>query len=93
MRQRAARSPAACVASPTAGPLGAFRDGTRHGLLCLGCCWALMLLLFAGGVMNLAVIAALTLLVLLEKLSPFGMRSTVVSGVVLIGLGVRVLAG
>jgi predicted metal-binding membrane protein len=44
----------------------------RHGLLCLGCCWTLMLLLFVGGVMNLAVIAALTAFVLLEKLVPAG---------------------
>ena len=36
---------------------GAFRMGLEHGALCVGCCWALMLLLFAGGVMNLAVIA------------------------------------
>jgi predicted metal-binding membrane protein len=47
---------------------GAFRLGLEHGLLCLGCCWALMLLLFAGGVMNLAVIAALTVFVAFEKL-------------------------
>src|SRR5690348_5556413 len=39
---------------------GAFRMGLRYGLYCLGCCWALMLLLFAGGVMNVFVIAALT---------------------------------
>ncbi len=89
----ACRPPAACVASSGPRLLNAFRDGTRHGLLCLGACGALMLLLFAGGVMNLALIAALTLLVLCEKLAPFGVRSTLVSGVLLIGLGVRVLAG
>ena len=44
------------------GLTGAFRMGLEHGALCVGCCWALMLLLFAGGVMNLAVIAALTAL-------------------------------
>jgi len=42
--------------------------GLRHGLYCIGCCWALMLLLFVGGVMNLAWIAGLAALVLLEKL-------------------------
>jgi predicted metal-binding membrane protein len=42
--------------------------GFRHGLYCVGCCWVLMLLLFVGGVMNIAWIAALSVLVLLEKL-------------------------
>jgi len=54
------------------GALGAFRLGVAHGVYCVGCCWALMLLLFAGGVMSLAVIAALSLLVLLEKVVPTG---------------------
>ena len=63
---------------------GAFRLGLEHGLLCLGCCWALMLLLFAGGVMNLSVIAALTVLVAFEKLTPFGALGARISGVLLI---------
>lgn len=46
------------------------RAGLRHGLYCLGCCWALMVLLFAGGVMNLYWIIGLTLYVLAEKLLP-----------------------
>ena len=41
-------------------------------LYCVGCCAALMLLLFVGGVMNLIWIAGLTLLVAVEKLTPFG---------------------
>jgi predicted metal-binding membrane protein len=49
---------------------GAARIGLRHGLYCLGCCWALMLLLFVAGVMNLAWIGALTIVVLAEKLAP-----------------------
>ena len=65
---------------------GAFRLGARHGAYCLGCCWALMLLLFAGGVMNLLVIVALTLWVLAEKFAPFGEQSARVSGVVLLAL-------
>ena len=70
----------------------AFRIGARHGLSCLGCCGVLMLLLFAGGVMNLAVIAALTLIMLFEKVvAAFGMRSTPVSGGLLIGLGLWVI--
>jgi predicted metal-binding membrane protein len=70
---------------------GAFRMGIEHGLDCLGCCWALMLLLFAGGVMNLYVIAALTVLVLVEKVAPFGLQSSRVSGVALIALGASLL--
>lgn len=54
------------------GVAGAWRIGARHGAFCLGCCWALMLLLFFGGVMNLYWIAGLTLLVLVEKAAPAG---------------------
>jgi predicted metal-binding membrane protein len=54
------------------GAFGAFRLGVAHGVYCVGCCWALMLLLFAGGVMSLAVIAGLSVLVLFEKLVPPG---------------------
>ena len=50
--------------------------GLVHGSHCLGCCWALMLLLFAGGVMHLPTILLLTILVLFEKLLPPG-RATV----------------
>jgi predicted metal-binding membrane protein len=55
------------------GAGGAFRMGASHGLFCLGCCWALMILLFAVGVMNLVWVAALTILVLIEKLTPSGL--------------------
>lgn len=54
------------------GPGGGFRLGVLHGLYCVGCCWALMLLLFVGGVMNLGWIAALTVFVLFEKAAPMG---------------------
>jgi len=50
--------------------LGSVRLGALHGHYCIGCCWALMLLLFAAGVMNLFWIAALMLIVLIEKLVP-----------------------
>ena len=53
-------------------PAGALTLGMRHGIYCVGCCWALMALLFVGGVMNLFWIAALAILVLLEKVIPFG---------------------
>ncbi len=49
------------------GTMGAFRLGLRHGMVCLGCCWILMALLFVGGVMNLAWIAGLMVLVMAEK--------------------------
>jgi predicted metal-binding membrane protein len=56
------------------GAAGAVRLGLRHGLYCLGCCWSLMLLLFVGGVMNLAWVALLASLVFAEKLAPAGWR-------------------
>lgn len=54
------------------GPRGAFVMGVQHGLYCLGCCWLLMALLFVGGIMNLAWVAALSLYVLIEKTVPGG---------------------
>lgn len=69
----------------------AVRIGAGHGIYCLGCCWAMMLLLFAGGVMNLLVIVTLTLWVLVEKFAPFGERTATFSGVVLLGLAVWAL--
>lgn len=56
------------------GLSGGFRLGLAHGGYCVGCCWALMLLLFVGGVMNLWWIAALTLFVLFEKVVGIGAR-------------------
>ena len=73
------------------GAWGAFRMGVEHGIYCVGCCWALMLLLFVGGVMNLAVIAALTAFVAFEKLAPVGARSARISGVLLLGVGAWML--
>lgn len=73
------------------GASGAFRMGVKHGLYCLGCCWALMLLLFAGGVMNISVIAGLTMVVLFEKVAPFGGQTGRALGVGLIGLAVWLL--
>lgn len=52
------------------GVAGALRLGLVHGLYCVGCCWGMMLLLFVAGVMNLAWVAVLAALVLLEKLAP-----------------------
>jgi predicted metal-binding membrane protein len=74
------------------GRTAAFRMGLEHGLNCLGCCWALMLLLFVGGVMNLYVIAAITAFVLFEKVAPAGIQGGRLSGVLLIGLGILLMA-
>jgi predicted metal-binding membrane protein len=73
------------------GRAGAVRMGIAHGAHCVGCCWALMLLLFVGGVMNLAVIGALTLLVAFEKLGPYGERGARVSGALLVAIGAWML--
>jgi predicted metal-binding membrane protein len=54
------------------GRSGAFRMGVEHGIYCVGCCWALMLLLFVGGVMNLVWIAVIAAFVLAQKLMPRG---------------------
>jgi predicted metal-binding membrane protein len=67
---------------------GGFYLGTANGLYCLGCCWALMLLLFVGGVMNLWCIAALTIFVLLEKIAPLGVQGGRLSGALLAALGI-----
>jgi predicted metal-binding membrane protein len=70
------------------GTLGALRMGASHGLYCLGCCWALMLLLFVGGVMNLLWIAAIAFFVLAEKLLPYGRVPSWVAGAAMMGAGV-----
>jgi predicted metal-binding membrane protein len=72
-------------------PRGALALGLRHGLYCIGCCWALMLLLFVGGVMNVLWIAALAMLVLLEKAVPFGYFIPRVAGCASIASGVWLL--
>jgi predicted metal-binding membrane protein len=73
------------------GTHGAFTMGVRHGIYCLGCCWALMLLLFVGGVMNAWIIAGLTLFVLVEKIASFGKMASRVGGITLAVLGIWLL--
>ena len=73
------------------GNKGALQLGLRHGLYCLGCCWALMCVLFVVGVMNLAWVAALTAFILLEKLGPAGTRLARGGGVLLVTLGMVLL--
>jgi predicted metal-binding membrane protein len=72
------------------GIAGAFEMGMRHGTSCLGCCWALMCVLFAVGVMNLIWVAALALLVLIEKIGPAGTLFARASGLLMIARGVYV---
>ena len=91
------RSPAHFIAHHwRSGAGGAFRLGLHHGAFCLGCCWALMGLLFVGGVMNLLWIAAITVFVFVEKLLPFGVWANRLGwlagvGLILSGIGVLVL--
>jgi predicted metal-binding membrane protein len=71
--------------------LGSLLLGLRHGAYCVGCCWVLMALLFVGGVMNVVWIALLALLVLLEKVTPFGGRVARAAGVACVVAGVWML--
>ena len=70
---------------------GALQMGLRHGVYCLGCCWALMCVLFAVGVMNLVWVAALTAFILLEKFGSIGAVITRIGGVAMIAFGIFVL--
>jgi predicted metal-binding membrane protein len=74
------------------GVQGSFQLGVTHGWYCLGCCWPLMLLMFAAGVANLVWMAALTAVMVYEKVGRAGRRLTPVVGVVLVVWGVLVLA-
>jgi predicted metal-binding membrane protein len=71
--------------------VGALRLGAMHGAHCVGCCGMLMALLFVGGVMNLAWIAALAILVLLEKVLPSGQWVGRAAGLAITGWGVATL--
>ena len=70
---------------------GALRLGLVHGLYCVGCCWTLMALLFVVGIMNIAWIAGLAALSLLERAVPRGMLIARLAGVALVAIGVAVL--
>ncbi|MCX7304386.1 MAG: DUF2182 domain-containing protein [Hyphomicrobiales bacterium] len=72
-------------------PFGALRLGLEHGIYCLGCCWALMALLFVGGVMNIAWIGGIAILVLLEKTVPAGQLIARCSGALLAAAGIWLL--
>ena len=73
------------------GLRGAILMGTHHGVYCLGCCWALMALLFVGGIMNLYWVIGLALYVIIEKTLPFGEIISKSTGVVLVCAGLYIL--
>ena len=73
------------------GTAGALVMGIKHGAQCLGCCWMLMGLLFVFGVMNLIWVAALSILVLLEKLAPFGHTIARASGVAMLATAIALV--
>lgn len=74
------------------GRLGAVRMGFEHGMYCVGCCWLLFVILFPLGVMNVAIMALITLLIFAEKSAPFGRQVAAVAAVALIAYGALVLA-
>ena len=74
-----------------AGPWGALWMGAHHGLYCLGCCWALMALLFVGGVMNIAWIVGLAAFVIVEKTWVAGSQLGRLAGLFFLLVGVFLL--
>lgn len=69
------------------GAAGALRLGARHGVFCVGCCWALMLVMFAAGVASLVWMGLLTAVTVHEKTRPLGARAVPVTGLALLGAG------
>jgi predicted metal-binding membrane protein len=70
---------------------GTFRMGFEHGIYCLGCCWLLFVILFPLGIMNIAVMALVTVLIFAEKAFPIGPRIAQLTALVLIAYGVLVI--
>jgi predicted metal-binding membrane protein len=80
------RSPMGFLATEwRGGKGGAFKMGLKHGVYCLGCCWALMALLFAFGVMNLLWVASISGFVLLEKITSANQLVSRLGGLLFIG--------
>ncbi len=77
----------------TAEPRGVFRLGLRQGLYCLGCCWAMMLVMFAAGAMNVLWMALIGIVMTIEKMTATTLFSHVIGAVmVAIGLGFTAMA-
>jgi predicted metal-binding membrane protein len=92
---RACRSPLGFVLNHDFGGgwRRAFRAGASHGAFCLGCCWALMSVLVVVGLMNLAWMAALSVLILAEKNWRHGAGLSKVAGGTFALAGLLVVAG
>lgn len=73
------------------GPMAAWKLGIRHGLFCLGCCWALMLTMFAVGMGSVVWMTALAGIMVIEKVTRYGNRLATPIGVILIAWGVVVM--
>jgi predicted metal-binding membrane protein len=74
------------------GCSGALRVGVAHAIFCLGCCWAVMLLGWVGGAMNLFWMLAITILVSAEKLLGIGHRLARASAIAFFGMGICEIA-
>lgn len=74
------------------GITGALRMGLEHGFYCLGCCWCLMALLFAAGIMSLPWMAVIAAFVLIEKLSPAGRWISRAAAGVMLGFAIYLVA-
>ncbi|MEZ5365461.1 MAG: DUF2182 domain-containing protein [Bryobacterales bacterium] len=74
------------------GAWGTFRMGIEHGFFCLGCCWLLMALPFAAGVMNMMWMAAITVFILIEKAAPGGRWFGRAGGAALVSVGAWMIA-
>jgi len=72
------------------GPAGAVRMGVEHGAWCVGCCWALMVVLFAVGVMSITWMVVVAAIVFAEKVLPIGERVAKLLAVVLVVFGIWV---
>jgi predicted metal-binding membrane protein len=70
---------------------GSLRLGVLHGWYCIGCCWAVMILLFAFGVMNFYWIAGLMIFVLVEKIVPYAGVVSRVAGLAAIAAGIALM--
>lgn len=73
------------------GYSGAIRMGLEHGVYCMGCCWLLFVILFPLGIMNVAVMAVITLLIFAEKSTPIGRQMAQLAAAVLIAYGLLVV--
>jgi predicted metal-binding membrane protein len=71
------------------GKFGAYQMGMRHGIFCVGCCWATMLILFVVGVMNPAWVLLLAAFIFAEKIAPHGRRIAQLGGAIMIAFGIE----